>query len=265
MPSPNSGTSPKPAVNRRFRATNFVGDTRPDPWWARMHTLAVGAAPERISVARPGSEKPNLPPPWCTVGVVGLSFITIFAGACSREPERSVAAYCQQVKSVQSLDEVLHSGDSGRITTQLEQLRALDKVAPADIEPKLAAMIPFIEDYSRTLATTKDPDSALDAVLARRKDDPSGVANAGIAVATYTFNNCQVTLGSGVPGTGTSLPAPASSTTTSTTAKAPPTTVLVTTGVPTTKPSTTTAAPTTTKVATTTAAPVNPSSTTVKR
>lgn len=125
--------------------------------------------------------------------------------ACSREPERSEATFCAQVKDVKSLDETLHNGDTIKIAAELAKLRELQLVAPLEIEPKIALLISFSEDYARTLGTVKDPDEALNQVSERRAQDVPAVIDAATAVARYAFDRCKITLGSEVPGTGTTV------------------------------------------------------------
>ncbi len=134
-----------------------------------------------------------------------LLVVLAVVGACTREPERSESAFCAQVKNVKSLDETLHAGDTAKITMQLDELRKVQQVAPAEIEPKVALLISFTEDFSRTLGTVKDPDEALDQVSERRAADVPAVVDAAKSVATYTFERCRFTLGSEVPGTGTTM------------------------------------------------------------
>jgi hypothetical protein len=127
------------------------------------------------------------------------------SGACSREPERSESAFCAQVKNVKALDETLHAGDTTKIAAQLEEVRKLQQSAPPEIEPKVAIVLSFTEDFSRTLGTVKDPDEALNQLSERRAADVPGVVDAAKAVAAYTFEHCKITLGSEVPGTGTTI------------------------------------------------------------
>ena len=129
----------------------------------------------------------------------------MLAGACSKDPERSINAFCGQVKQVTSLDEVLHSGDSARIRGQLDEMRTLQQVAPAEIEPKLGLVTSFANEYASTLGTAKDPDDALNEVSVRRGADLQTVVDAATAVKAYAFDNCKVTLGTNVPGTGTTI------------------------------------------------------------
>lgn len=144
-----------------------------------------------------------------TLRVAVATAALLAAGAtvasCSREPERSEAAYCAQVKDVRSLDETLHGGDTTKIAAQLAKLRDLQKVAPVEIEPQIALVISFTEDYSRTLGTVKDPDEALNQVSERRAQEVSAVVDAATVVSRFTFEHCKITLGSEVPGTGTTL------------------------------------------------------------
>ncbi len=145
-----------------------------------------------------------------TVRVVLASSVLIagglaLSGACTREPERSESAFCAQVKNVKALDETLHAGDTTKIAAQLEQLRTLQQTAPPEIEPKVAIVLSFTEDFSRTLGTVKDPDEALNQLSERRAADVPGVVDAAKAVAAYTFEHCKITLGSEVPGTGTTI------------------------------------------------------------
>jgi hypothetical protein len=166
------------------------------------------------------------------------------AGACSDEPERSVAAYCAQVTSLTSLDADLASGDPTRIGARAEDLRLLRQVAPAEIEPSLAVLAGITDDFARTAGTATDPADVPDEVFRGRSEDIAGIEAASTQVADYTAANCQIDLdgrGSSVPGSATPSAPPAAgtdaSTTSSTSTTAPPTTAG---GAPT---STTTTAP----------------------
>jgi len=139
------------------------------------------------------------------IATVALVATGATIAACSREPERSEAAFCAQVKDVRSLDETLHNGDTSKIAAELAKLRELQLVAPAEIEPEIALLLSFSEDYARTLGTVKDPDEALNQVSERRAQDVQPVVDAATAVARYAFDHCKITLGSEVPGTGTTV------------------------------------------------------------
>lgn len=148
------------------------------------------------------------------VTLTGVAMALAVAVACSGEPERSVEAYCARVTKVQSLDEVLHSGDASRISTQLDELRALQQVAPPEIEAKVGSVTAFADDYARTLGTVKNPDDALHDVSERRKQELPAIVAASNDMQTYTYQRCNVALGPNVPGTGTTVPGDATTTTT---------------------------------------------------
>jgi hypothetical protein len=144
--------------------------------------------------------------------------VTLLAGALaascsgginvfSREPERSVEAFCAQVKVVKDFDEVLASGDVARINGQLDGLQTLRQVAPAEIEAHVATLVNITEELSRTVATAKDPDVAANEVFAKHQSDIDTITTAGEAVQNYSADKCHVPL-NGTAGTtpGTKVP-----------------------------------------------------------
>lgn len=142
---------------------------------------------------------------------VGLSLVLAGGTACAKDPERSVAAYCDQVTKVQGLDAILATGDAQRISEQVAQLRTLQQVAPADVEPSVAIVVSVADDLSRAVGSVP-PDVAADQVFTRRKAEVPAIEAAGRTLEIYTFDNCKVNLtgtgvpGTGVPGTGTTVP-----------------------------------------------------------
>jgi hypothetical protein len=154
----------------------------------------------------------------------------VVATACgfnpfSRQPERSVDAFCAQVKTMKDLDEGLESGDIARINRQLDGFRELRDASPTDIEPQVSILVGITEELSRTVGTAKDPDVAAREVFAKHQGDLVAITAAGKAVQTYTADNCHIALngtastGSSVPAAGTSTVAPSSSSSSSSTAK----------------------------------------------
>jgi hypothetical protein len=143
----------------------------------------------------------------------------VLAGSCSggttlfsREPERSVDAFCEQVKVVKDFDAVLASGDVARINGQLDGLQTLQKVAPTEIEAAVTTLVNITEELSRTVATAKDPDVAANEVFAKHQPDIATITAAGEAVQTYSADKCHVALNGtagttqGTKVTGTSVP-----------------------------------------------------------
>lgn len=156
--------------------------------------------------------------------LVAVGLAPLIAAGCSREPERSVAAFCAQVKNVEELDAVLATGDRQRIDQQVNDLRTLQQVSPPEIEPSVGILVSVTDDLARTVATSGQPDLAADEVFTRRQGEKPAIEAAGKAMELYTYDNCRVFLnGTGVPGTGTSS---TTTSTTSTTIKGQPTTTL---------------------------------------
>jgi len=165
---------------------------------------------------------------WTSRLVATLGFLLVscvVAASCSgginvfsRAPERTVEAFCAQVKTVKDFDEVLASGDVGRIERQLDGLRTLREVSPPDIEAQVGTLLGITEELSKTVATAKDPDVAANEVFAKHQHDIAAITAAGQAVQTYSADKCQVPLNGTASGNGagTTVPgtaAPGTSTT----------------------------------------------------
>jgi hypothetical protein len=123
--------------------------------------------------------------------VAGLAVVLV---GCNRTPERSTEAFCGQVGSVQGLDQVLAGTDAAQAARQVEQLRALDQVAPADIEPSVAQLVGVADELAHALGTTPDPEVAADAVFRRHQSDVAAITDAGAMVERYALDRCGVRL-----------------------------------------------------------------------
>lgn len=136
----------------------------------------------------------------------------LVGAACSDEPERSVANYCSQVRSLTTLDTDLASGDPVRIEGRADDLRLLQKVAPAEIEPSVVILLGVTDDFARTAGTATNRAEVADEVFRGRSGDIASIEAAGDQVAEYTATNCQVDLDGGgpgsVPGSATTAPTP---------------------------------------------------------
>ena len=159
-----------------------------------------------------------------TLAAVGAVLITAaMATGCSDDPEPSVANFCSQVETLRTIDEDLASGDPVRIQARAEDLRLLQQVAPAEIEPSVAVLRGVTDDFARTAGTASDPDEVANQVFQGRSGDIVAIEAAGTAVSDYARDNCSLDLtgGSspatpGAPGTGADEPDGPSTTTTST-------------------------------------------------
>jgi hypothetical protein len=155
--------------------------------------------------------------------------ILALGAACTDEPERSVANYCTQVRSLVTLDADLASGNPVQIEARANDLRLLRQVAPAEIEPSIGILLGVTDDFARTAGTATDRAAVADEVFRGRSDDIASIEAAGNAVTTYTTSNCQFDLvgGSSVPGsTSSSVPPGSTGATgpsTASTAPTPPT------------------------------------------
>lgn len=142
------------------------------------------------------------------VAVTALATV-VLAGACSDEPERSVAAYCSQVQAIATLDADLATGDPVRIQARADDLRALRQVAPGEIEPAVGVLLGITDDFARTAGTATDRADVADEVFRGRSDEIASIEAAGEDVATYTAANCRIALdGSGSTSLPGSQPAP---------------------------------------------------------
>jgi hypothetical protein len=129
--------------------------------------------------------------------VAVVVIVMLAAGACTQEPERSVEAFCAQIRAVQNIDEVIESGDTARIDAQLAQFRTAQMVAPTDIEPQVGVLVRITDELSRAMATAKSPDLAASEVFARPDLDRPAIEAAGTAVQRYAADKCQVQLKGG--------------------------------------------------------------------
>jgi hypothetical protein len=139
-------------------------------------------------------------------GCLGMAVLGTIG--CSRDPERSATAYCEQVKKVEGLDAILATGDVQRINEQVTELRLLQQVAPPEVEPSIATVLSVTEDLARSVGTARQPDAGADEVFTRRQSELPAIEAAGQTIERFTYDNCRLTLngtrvpGSGVPGTG---------------------------------------------------------------
>ena len=144
--------------------------------------------------------------------VVALVTLGALAGACSDEPERSAANYCSQVQTIRTLDADLATGDPVRIQARADDLRLLQQVAPAEIEPAIGVLLGITDDFARTAGTATDQAAVADEVFRGRSGDIAAIEAAGDQVATYTATTCQIDLdGSGstsVPGSSSAPAGP---------------------------------------------------------
>ncbi len=139
------------------------------------------------------------------------------AVGCSREPERSVAAYCAQVQSVKDFDQVLAGGDPARTARAAADFRSLRQVAPSEIEAQLGTLAAITDELARTMGTAPDANAAAHEVFAQHQGDLASITDAGAKVELYTADNCHVLLnGTAAPGTtvpGTDVPGRSTTTT----------------------------------------------------
>jgi hypothetical protein len=152
--------------------------------------------------------------PAALVALVLLVAVVALA-ACSKNPDRSVDAFCAQIRQVKDLSSLFELGDVTRINRDLDGLRLLQQVSPPDIEPQVAVLVNISSELSRTIATAKDPDLAQKEVAQNHLNDLGSIAAAGTAVQNYTNDKCHIVLNSTATGGTTpgSAPAPATTTT----------------------------------------------------
>lgn len=160
------------------------------------------------------------------LALVALSAVLATAAlttGCTDDPEPSIANFCSQVETLRTIDEDLASGDPVRIQARADDLRLLQQVAPAEIEPSVAVLLGVTDDFVRTAGTATDRDEVADQVFRGRGGDIVAIEAAGTAVSDYARTNCALDLtgGSsptttGAPGAGGADPDEPSTTTTST-------------------------------------------------
>ena len=187
----------------------------------------------------------------------------VFAGAAvtvACGPRRSEESFCEQLKVVRDLDEVLAGGSGPRTAERAGQLQELHLVAPETIEPQVGRLVAVTDDLTRTMGTAPNAHAAATEVFARRRAELPEITAAGKAVETYAAEHCQVDLNPTAttppttPAPATTAAPPASTTTRkpATTGKAPPTTRSTKATGTTRKPATTRKAVTTTRARATT-------------
>jgi len=154
--------------------------------------------------------------------------VAVLATGCTEDPEPSIANFCSQVETLRTFDEDLASGDPVRIQARADDLRLLQQVAPAEIEPSVALLLGVTNDFVRTAGTATDRDAVADQVFRSRSGDIAAIEAAGTAVSDYARENCALDLTGGsspttgaAPGTGGPDPGPDPGTPSTTTTSTP--------------------------------------------
>jgi hypothetical protein len=125
-----------------------------------------------------------------TAALVGASAMTI--AGCAED--RSAESFCQQLRAVQDLDEVLATGNAARTGEQAGELQQLQRVSPEEIEPHVARLATVTDDLAQAMRTTPDADTAANEVFARRRDELPEITAAGRSVEEYAVQHCAVVL-----------------------------------------------------------------------
>lgn len=146
------------------------------------------------------------------VALTATTAVAVLATGCSEDPEPSVANFCSQVETLRTLDEDLASGDPVRIQARADDLRLLQQVAPAEIEPSVAVLLGVTDNFARTAGTATERDAVADQVFRGRSEDIAAIEAAGTAVSDYGRENCALDLTGGstptTPTTPTTAAAP---------------------------------------------------------
>jgi hypothetical protein len=204
-------------ARRKDRATDVEGSARHDVTGAREHHPTHRAT--RILVLS-------------ALALVVVAYLALEQWQQHQNPDRSVDAYCHQVGGATGLDDALANLDGRAAQTAFDQLEALDRVAPSEIEPQLRTVVEASRPLVQVLqAGAPDQEQAMRQVLQARQGDAARVDAAAKAVTTYTTTTCHVPLDptvsestpSSVAGTSSTTFAPPKATTSSTAkAVAPP-------------------------------------------
>lgn len=104
---------------------------------------------------------------------------------------RSLAAYCDKMRSAHALDAALAGMDPEALRPSVEALAEAVEVAPPDIEPEVALLAGVARELMMAIETQEaNPTSAAAKVLDAKKDEIDRITAAGEAVETYTKDNC---------------------------------------------------------------------------
>lgn len=132
------------------------------------------------------------------IGVIVVVLVAaVGAGAWTwrnRAPERSVAAFCDDMAEAQHLDDALAIQDVALITEQSDALDAAVEVAPVEIEADVETLAALTRTLAEAVRTADDPVAALDAALRANQEQLIATEPAGQAVQTYVAANCGIDL-----------------------------------------------------------------------
>ncbi len=115
----------------------------------------------------------------------------------NRAPERSVAAFCDEMAAAQDLDDSFAVQDVARITEQGRALDAAVEVAPPDIEPAVEVGASLTRTVASAVRSADDPALPLDAALRANQAELAAAEPSGRAVQAYVAANCDLDLNPG--------------------------------------------------------------------
>lgn len=128
-----------------------------------------------------------------TLGVSSLVAVLALA-ACSDEPERTVAAYCDEVRANIDALTAPNVATSADIAPLIDRYRVIAAVAPATVEPEWQELVSALETASTVVAgDTESLEIATRAALAGQP--------AYSRIQQYTQTECQVAIGTPPPPT----------------------------------------------------------------
>ena len=139
------------------------------------------------------------------VAVVAAVVVASIASACSDEPERTVASYCEEVAA--NLPALVGPviGTGADVVALLATYRSIAAVAPATVAPEWETVVSTLETVSTVVPS--DPASLEAANLAALTGQPSYTD-----IQRYTQVECDVAIGTlpapTNPVTATTIPAP---------------------------------------------------------
>jgi hypothetical protein len=127
------------------------------------------------------------------VGVFGIGGFGLIA-ACSEEPERTVAAYCDEVGANIDALTAPNVATGVDIEPLIDRYRSIAAVAPATVEPEWQELVSALETASTVVAgDTESLEIATRAALAGQP--------AYTRIQHYTQTECQIAIGTPPPPT----------------------------------------------------------------
>lgn len=126
-----------------------------------------------------------------TLAVVGY---LVHPGRQERPPERTIEAFCQQLKSVESFDQALAELDPVAVAAAIPQLEKLEQVAPNEILVHVKLIVDTTRTIQKALRQAQSDETALDSAWRAEQPDVARIQSAGKALHDYALTNCKIDL-----------------------------------------------------------------------